>query len=47
MLKDLGSTYGTFINDGLKIDKDTEVELSDGDTFCLGSEKTKFSVSIG
>ena len=45
-LKDLGSTYGTFVQDGLKISQNTEVELSDGDTFCLGSEKTKFSISI-
>lgn len=45
-LKDLGSTYGTYINKGLKIDKETEVDLSDGDIFYLGSEKTKFSISI-
>ena len=45
-LKDLGSTYGTFINNGLKVDAGTAVEISVGDTFYLGSEKTKFAVKI-
>ncbi|MCH5273249.1 MAG: trypsin-like peptidase domain-containing protein [Lachnospiraceae bacterium] len=45
-LQDLGSTYGTFVSGGLKVGQNTEVELSDGDTFWLGSEKMKFSVSI-
>lgn len=44
-LMDLGSTYGTFVGNGLKIDAETAVELKDGDTFSLGSEKNKFSVS--
>ena len=43
-LVDLGSTYGTYINDVLKIDAETMVELKDGDTFCLGSKKNKFAV---
>ena len=45
-LKDLGSTYGTFVNNGLKVDAGTAVELSAGDVFYLGSEKTKFVVGI-
>lgn len=44
MLKDLGSTYGTFINKGLKVGNEKFVEVSVGDTFYLGSEKTKFEV---
>ena len=44
-LMDLGSTYGTYVNDELKIDAETIVELKHGDTFCLGSKKNKFSVS--
>lgn len=44
-LMDLGSTYGTFVGNGLKIDAETAVELKDGDTFSLGSEKNKFSVN--
>lgn len=45
-LMDLGSTYGTYVGNGLKIDAETAVELKDGDVFSLGSEKNKFSVSI-
>lgn len=45
-LRDLGSSYGTFVSGGLKVSQNTEVELSDGDIFWLGSEKMKFSVSI-
>lgn len=45
-LVDLGSTYGTYVGNGLKIDAETVVELKDGDTFSLGSEKNTFSVSI-
>lgn len=44
-LMDLGSTYGTYVNDVLKIDAETMVELVEGDTFCLGSKKNKFSIS--
>lgn len=43
-LTDLGSTYGTYVGNGLKIDKDTPVELKKGDTFSLGSDKNKFVV---
>ena len=45
-LMDLGSTYGTYVGKGLKIDSEVPVELKDGDVFCLGSEKNKFCVSI-
>lgn len=44
VLTDLGSTYGTYVGNGLKIDKDTPVELKKGDTFSLGSDKNKFVV---
>lgn len=44
-LMDLGSTYGTYVGKGLKIDAEVAVELKDGDTFALGSDKNKFSVS--
>ncbi len=43
-LTDLGSTYGTFLENGHKIERDTAVELKRGDTFSLGSEKNKFMV---
>ena len=43
-LTDLGSTYGTYVGNGLKIDRDTTVELKRGDTFSLGSDKNKFTV---
>ena len=46
IIRDIGSTYGTFINNGLKIDRDFDVELGDGDTFYLGSEKQKFVVRM-
>lgn len=45
MIMDLGSTYGTFINNGLKIGSNTAVELANGDTFYLGSDKNKFKVT--
>lgn len=44
VLTDLGSTYGTYVGNGLKIDKDIPVELKKGDTFSLGSDKNKFVV---
>lgn len=46
-IMDLGSTYGTFIGNGLKIDAETPVELKNGDTFYLGSKKNKFTVNNG
>lgn len=46
MLEDLGSTYGTYINKGLKVSKDTSIEVAVGDEFYLGSENTKFRVII-
>lgn len=46
-IMDLGSTYGTFVGNGLKIDAEVAVELKDGDTFYLGSKKNKFSVNAG
>lgn len=45
VIVDKGSTYGTFINKGLKVSVETPVELSDGDSFYLGSENTKFIVT--
>lgn len=47
VIMDMGSTYGTFVNNGLRIDKNTEFELSVGDTFSIGSDKETFIVSIG
>lgn len=47
MLMDVGSSYGTYVNGGIKVAKDTEVELKDGDIFYLGSRNTMFQVHFG
>ena len=46
MIRDMNSTYGTFINNGLRIDSEIDVEICPGDVFYLGSEKEKFIVKI-
>lgn len=43
ILTDLNSSYGTYIH-GKRIPANTPVRLSPGSSFCLGSEKCKFTV---
>ena len=44
LLRDLGSTYGTFVG-GNRLAANAPVELHVGDRFCLGSERETFVVS--
>lgn len=43
VLRDMGSTYGTFLN-GKKLEKEKEESLREGDCFWLGDEHNKFEV---
>ena len=43
ILVDLNSTYGTYIH-GKRIPANTPVALKSGSSFCLGSEKCRFTV---
>lgn len=45
-IRDMGSSYGTYINSGLRIDRDIDMPINVGDTFSLGSEKEKFVVEL-
>lgn len=45
-IRDIGSSYGTFINDDVRADKNTDMEIRVGDTFSLGSEKEKFLIGL-
>ena len=44
-LQDLGSTYGTFLSDGRKLSPSQAVELREGDSFSLGSQRERFIVT--
>ncbi len=44
-IKDLGSTYGTYINGGVKLAPNQAAELKVGDSFWLGSERESFIVT--
>lgn len=44
-LKDLGSTYGTFINGGQRLAANEAVKLNVGDRFWLGSENEVFVIT--
>lgn len=41
-LTDLGSSFGTFLSDGTRLQPNQAVELKVGDSFTLGSQKQKF-----
>ncbi|WMJ22755.1 trypsin-like peptidase domain-containing protein [Paludicola sp. MB14-C6] len=43
-LKDLNSTYGTFLSNGTKLIPNTPVKLNIGDSFYLGGEENQFEV---
>lgn len=44
-IKDLGSSYGTFVNGTKKLPENQLVSISVGDRFCLGSEKETFMIT--
>lgn len=44
-IKDLGSTYGTFVNGGARLAANETVPLKVGDRFSLGSERESFMVT--
>ncbi len=44
LLKDLGSTYGTFLQDGRRIAANQPVELRPGESFYLASPQEKFQI---
>ena len=43
-LTDLGSSFGTFLNDGTRLQPNQPVELMVGDSFTLGSQKQRFTL---
>ena len=44
VLTDLGSSFGTFLADGTRLQPHQPVELQVGDSFTLGSQKQKFTL---
>lgn len=44
-IKDLGSTYGTFLGNGQRLTANISVQLAKGDSFYLGSEKERFVIT--
>lgn len=44
---DRGSTYGTFLGDGVRLEVNRTYTLRGGDTFFLGSPENKFTVTGG
>lgn len=43
---DLGSRYGTFNENGVRLEKDIPYQMKNGDSFYLGDKKNKFMVKI-
>ena len=43
-LTDLGSSFGTFLGDGTRLQPNQPVELKVGDSFTLGSQKQRFTL---
>lgn len=43
-LTDLGSSFGTFLSDGTRLQPNQPVELKVGDSFTLGSQKQRFTL---
>lgn len=46
-LKDLGSSYGTFLGNGTKLTPNQPVRLNNGDVFYLAGEDNSFEIRIG
>lgn len=45
-LTDLGSSFGTFLSDGTRLQPNQPVELKVGDSFTLGSQKQRFTLEV-
>lgn len=45
-ISDLGSSYGTFSNDGVRFRKGTTYKLENGDSFYVGDKKNKYIVKV-
>ncbi|MBR4981513.1 MAG: FHA domain-containing protein [Lachnospiraceae bacterium] len=45
-ITDLGSTYGTFYENGVKMQKDTTYRLQNNEAFYIGEKKNRFIVKI-
>jgi len=45
-ITDLGSKYGTFMENGIKLDKHVPYTLENGACFYLGDKKNKFIVKV-
>lgn len=45
-IKDMGSTYGTFLGDGRRLTPNQPVPLRVGESFCLGSDKEKYTLVL-
>lgn len=45
-LTDFGSTYGTYLMPNRKLNPNEPVQLNVGDTFCLGSEREAFTITV-
>ncbi len=45
-LTDIGSTYGTFLSNGLKLTPHSPVNLRPGDTFCVGDQANILKVEV-
>ena len=45
-LTDIGSTYGTYLSNGLKLTPHTPVSIKPGDTFCVGDKANILKVEV-
>lgn len=45
-ITDLGSSYGTFLDTGIRFDRNVPYQLRNGDSFYLGPKQNKFIVKI-
>lgn len=45
-ITDLGSTYGTFYENGVRMQKDTSYKLKNNEAFYIGEKKNRFIVKI-
>ncbi|MDO4513536.1 MAG: FHA domain-containing protein [Lachnospiraceae bacterium] len=43
---DMGSSYGTFLENGIRMQKNESYQLSNGDRFYLGDRKNKYIVKV-
>ena len=43
---DMGSSYGTYLENGIRMQKNESYQLSNGDRFYLGDRKNKYIVKV-